>query len=64
MGTAKPVSLADDVPFEIPNSWEWVRIRSLGELIRGSGIKRTETTAKGYPCVRYGELLHTWAKPK
>ena len=35
-------SLADEVPFDIPDSWEWVRIRSLGEIVRGSGIKRTE----------------------
>ena len=49
-----------EVPFEIPESWEWVRIRSLGEIIRGSGIKRTETTATGMPCVRYGELYTTY----
>lgn len=36
-------SLADEVPFDIPDSWEWVRIRSLGEIVRGSGIKRNET---------------------
>ncbi len=60
VGTAEPVSLEDEVPFEIPDSWEWVRIRSLGEIVRGSGIKRTETTAEGYPCVRYGELYTTY----
>ena len=49
-----------EVPFEIPESWEWVRIRSLGEIIRGSGIKRTETTPTGMPCVRYGELYTTY----
>ena len=32
-------SLADEVPFDIPDSWEWVRIRSLGEIVRGSGIR-------------------------
>ena len=53
-------SLADEVPFEIPDSWEWVRICSLGEIVRGSGIKRTETVTQGFPCVRYGELYTTY----
>ena len=49
-----------DVPFDIPDSWEWVRGSSLGEIVRGSGIKRTETTATGFPCVRYGEIYTTY----
>ncbi len=53
-------SLADEVPFDIPDSWEWVRIRSLGEIVRGSGIKRNETVQRGLPCVRYGELYTTY----
>ena len=53
-------SLADEVPFDIPDSWEWVRIRSLGEIVRGSGIKRNETVQHGLPCVRYGELYTTY----
>ena len=53
-------SLADEVPFDIPDSWEWVRIRSLGEIVRGSGIKRNETVPQGCPCVRYGELYTTY----
>ena len=53
-------SLADEVPFDIPDSWEWVRIRSLGEIVRCSGIKRNETVRQGFPCVRYGELYTTY----
>ena len=53
-------SLADEVPFDIPDSWEWVRIRSLGEIVRGSGIKRNETVQQGLSCVRYGELYTTY----
>ena len=53
-------SLADEVPFDIPDSWEWVRIRSSGEIVRGSGIKRNETVQQGLPCVRYGELYTTY----
>ena len=53
-------SLTDEVPFDIPDSWEWVRIRSLGEIVRGSGIKRNETVQQGLSCVRYGELYTTY----
>lgn len=60
VGDADPVSIAEEVPFDIPNSWEWVRIRSLGEIIRGNGIKRNETSSSGEPCVRYGEIYTTY----
>ena len=49
-----------DVPFDIPDTWEWIRGSSLGEIVRGSGIKRTETVEAGLPCVRYGELYTTY----
>ena len=52
--------IADEVPFETPESWEWARIFSIGAIIRGSGIKRTETINKGKPCIRYGELYTTY----
>ena len=52
--------IADEVPFEIPETWEWARVSSLGSIVRGSGIKRTETVESGKPCVRYGELYTTY----
>ena len=60
IGDNNPVSIAEEVPFDIPDSWEWVRIRSLGEIIRGNGIKRNETSSSGEPCVRYGEIYTTY----
>ena len=60
VGKNEPVCIADEIPFEIPKSWEWVRISSLGSIVRGSGIKRTETVEFGKPCVRYGELYTTY----
>ena len=32
----------------------------MGEIVRGSGIKRTETVSVGLPCVRYGEIYTTY----
>ena len=52
--------IVDEVPFDIPDSWEWARVSSLGSIVRGSGIKRTETVESGKPCVRYGELYTTY----
>ena len=30
-------------PFEIPESWEWVKLGSVSDIVRGTGIKRNET---------------------
>ena len=60
VGKNEPVSIADEVPFEIPESWEWCRCSSLGTMIRGKGIKRTETVKEGFPCVRYGEIYTSY----
>ena len=51
----KPIS-EDEIPFEIPESWEWVRLGDIGLFERGNGIKRDETYESGFPCVRYGEM--------
>ena len=29
IGNNKPVSIADEVPFEIPDTWEWVRLGTI-----------------------------------
>lgn len=50
----------EEKPFDIPESWEWVRLGDIGALVRGSGIKRSETADEGKPCVRYGELYTTY----
>lgn len=60
VGKNEPVCIAGEVPFDIPDSWEWVRIKNLGAIIRGSGIKRNETVESGFPCVRYGEIYTTY----
>ncbi len=57
---SEPVCIEDEIPFEIPDSWEWARLESIGTLLRGSGIKRSEVVSEGKPCVRYGELYTTY----
>ena len=43
VGKNEPVCIADDVPFEIPDSWEWVRLKNLvkKEVKRGKSPKYT-----------------------
>ena len=57
---SEEVCLDDEIPFEIPDGWAWCRASSLGAMIRGRGIKRTETVAQGCPCIRYGEIYTTY----
>ena len=52
--------IEDEIPFEIPESWAWGRIKNLGTIIRGNGIKRSEIIEDGFPCVRYGEIYTTY----
>ena len=35
VGKNEPVCIADEVPFEIPDSWEWVRLGSVLDIARG-----------------------------
>ena len=43
VGNKEPVCIADEVPFEIPESWEWVRLNNLvkKEIKRGKSPKYT-----------------------
>ena len=35
IGKNEPVCIADEVPFDIPESWEWVRLGTVCEIARG-----------------------------
>ena len=41
VGNSDPVCIADEVPFEIPDSWEWVRLKDIAikEIKRGKSPK-------------------------
>ena len=36
-----PVCIEDEIPFEIPESWEWARLETLGTIV-GGGTPKTE----------------------
>ena len=52
--------IENEIPFKLPNGWAWCRCSSIGNMVRGKGIKRTETVSDGYPCVRYGEIYTSY----
>ncbi len=54
------VCIQDEIPFDIPDSWAWVRLGNVSTIVRGSGIKRSETAGSGFPCIRYGEIYTTY----
>ena len=56
----KDVCIDEELPFDIPDSWVWCRIGSIGIIIRGNGIKRSDVVEYGFPCVRYGEIYTTY----
>ena len=43
----EPVCIADEVPFEIPESWEWVRFSSIIELQSGQDMAPDKYNANG-----------------
>ena len=61
-------SLAEEVPFDIPDSWEWVRLGNIGETNIGLTYKPSDVTSDGVPVLRsnniqngqmdYSELLY------
>ena len=46
VGKNEPVCIADEVPFEIPESWEWVRLKNITvkEIKRGKSPKYAESS--------------------
>ena len=53
----KPIS-EDEIPFEIPESWEWCRLGDIIEFINGRAYKKDELLDKGkYKVLRVGNFF-------
>ena len=42
----EPICIDDEIPFDIPDSWEWVRINTIREVYTGNSINKTEKETK------------------
>ena len=48
--------ITDDLPFEIPDSWVWCRLKQAGELRSGYAFKSNEYVETGIQVVRISDL--------
>ena len=46
VGKNDPVCIADEVPFDIPDSWEWVRLSTANDMYTGNSINENEKKQK------------------
>ena len=53
---ALPPITEEELPFDIPQSWEWIRIKELGELKNGYAFKSVEYKPTGIQVVRISDL--------
>ena len=53
VGKNEPVCIADEVPFEIPDSWEWVRLGAIVNLQSGQDMTsdKYNNSGKGIPYI-------------
>lgn len=52
IGKNEPVCIADEVPFEIPESWEWVRLKMIAVTELGKTLNKAKNQGdyKPYLC--------------
>ena len=54
---SEPVCIEDEIPFEIPEGWEWARFSTLIDLASGTSYKKHEVTSQGIRILRGGNIL-------
>ena len=51
-----PEITEDEIPFDIPDSWKWIRLSELGQLKNGYSFKSTDYVTSGVQVVRISDL--------
>lgn len=62
-GKGKAVCIDEEIPFNIPDSWCWVRMRDVLTFVNGRTYRKPELLSNGkYPVLRVGNLFtnSTW----
>ena len=52
------IDISEDVPFDIPDSWSWVRVSSIAKLISGTSYDKGDVTAKGIRILRGTNIVN------
>lgn len=55
-GKKLPPITDEEIPFDIPENWEWVRLGEIGSLLSGYAFKSTEYEKSGVQVVRISDL--------
>lgn len=56
-----PPITENEIPYEVPKGWEWVKIATIMELINGRAFKPSEWSEKGLPIIRIQNLNNVYA---
>jgi len=56
VGKNEPVCIADEVPFEIPESWEWVRLGTILHKLSDGTHSRPHYVASGIPFISVKDI--------
>ena len=56
VGKNEPVCIADEVPFEIPESWEWVRLKNICNVVSAKRVHQSDWKNEGVPFYRAREI--------
>ena len=52
------IDISEDIPFDIPCSWSWVRVSSIAKLISGTSYDKGDVTAKGIRILRGTNIVN------
>ena len=53
---SEPVCIDEEIPFEIPESWKWVRLGTFVTMVSGTSYKKHEVRQEGIRILRGGNL--------
>ncbi|MCI5839178.1 MAG: restriction endonuclease subunit S, partial [Peptoniphilaceae bacterium] len=56
IGNNEPICIADEVPFEIPDSWEWVHLSNIMNVVSARRVHQSDWKTTGVPFYRAREV--------
>ena len=56
VGDSEPICIAEEVPFDIPESWEWIRLGNIGITNIGLTYKPSDVCETGTPVLRSNNI--------